>query len=58
METIARNETPGDTRVNVEIPRMLWAECKSIAALEGRPLRYLLEDALRAYVAAAAKKRQ
>lgn len=53
METIAENNTPGSFRVNIEVPRDLWRKVKAQAALEERPARYLVEDALRAYLKTA-----
>lgn len=39
-----------DTTVSVDMPYKLWAKAKILALAEERPVRYVLEEALKAYV--------
>lgn len=57
-ESIANQELRGDIELNSVVPRALWARVKSAAALQGRAPRYLLADALEAYVSAFEQRQQ
>lgn len=52
-ESIANQESrepQGDIEINVAVPRALWARAKATAALQQRPVKYLVADALEMYV--------
>lgn len=36
----------GEVELNVRVPRELWARAKSAAALQNRPVKHLLAEAL------------
>ena len=50
---LAKKETlQGEVELNIRVPRALWARVKSAAALQDRPVKYVVADAFTDYVTA------